>query len=273
MLLIAILKKILFSIQDTAIDYDERIKRRFLSLCFLISIPSVSVFGVWDIIEKRVFEGVLVFIVCSIFIMLLILLNRTRAYHNIIRVCVVIMLGILAYELVTGGGNGAAILWFYFVPSTVFFLLGLKEGLWWIGALVITVLVVIGGKIGYQYPPSLAHRFVTTFSLVVLLAGSVEFLRNRYYQQLLAEKRALQDALDEITMLKGMVPICSSCKKIRDDKGFWMQIESFVREHSELEFSHGICPECATKLYPDSAAAREYGKTGRVVEGGNEGVL
>ncbi|MCK5228541.1 MAG: PAS domain S-box protein [Desulfobulbaceae bacterium] len=55
---------------------------------------------------------------------------------------------------------------------------------------------------------------------------------------------------EEIKVLKGFLPICASCKKIRDDKGYWTQIESYIREHSEAEFSHGICPECAQKLYP-----------------------
>lgn len=61
----------------------------------------------------------------------------------------------------------------------------------------------------------------------------------------------LQDSLSEIRKLSGLLPICSSCKKIRDDKGYWNQIESYIREHSEAEFSHSICPECAKKLYPD----------------------
>jgi PAS domain S-box-containing protein len=60
----------------------------------------------------------------------------------------------------------------------------------------------------------------------------------------------LQEALDNIKTLKGMLPICSACKKIRDDKGYWSQIEAYVSEHSEAEFTHSICPECARKLYP-----------------------
>jgi len=51
--------------------------------------------------------------------------------------------------------------------------------------------------------------------------------------------------------LEGILPVCSSCKKIRDDKGHWHQIESFIRDRSEAEFSHSICPECAKKLYPE----------------------
>lgn len=63
--------------------------------------------------------------------------------------------------------------------------------------------------------------------------------------------RELQKALDNVKTLRGMLPICSSCKKIRNDDGYWSQIEVYLREHSDAEFSHGICPECAIKLYPD----------------------
>ena len=63
--------------------------------------------------------------------------------------------------------------------------------------------------------------------------------------------KSLQNSLAKIKTLSGMLPICASCKKIRDDKGYWNQIETYLREHSEAEFSHGICPECAQKLYPE----------------------
>ena len=61
----------------------------------------------------------------------------------------------------------------------------------------------------------------------------------------------LQRALKNVKTLSGLLPICASCKKIRDDKGYWNQIESYIRDHSQAEFSHGICPECLKKLYPD----------------------
>jgi len=61
----------------------------------------------------------------------------------------------------------------------------------------------------------------------------------------------LQEALDKVNLLGGLLPICASCKKIRDDKGYWNQIETYIRDHSEAEFSHGICPDCAQKLYPE----------------------
>lgn len=61
----------------------------------------------------------------------------------------------------------------------------------------------------------------------------------------------LQEALSQVKILKGLLPICSNCKSIRDDQGYWRQIESYIREHSEAEFSHGICPICLKELYPE----------------------
>ena len=61
----------------------------------------------------------------------------------------------------------------------------------------------------------------------------------------------LQDSLEQVNVLSGFLPICSFCKKNRDDKGYWSQIESYIRKHSEAEFSHGICHECAEKHYLD----------------------
>jgi len=65
------------------------------------------------------------------------------------------------------------------------------------------------------------------------------------------EHDQLLQALKEIKTLSGLLPICASCKKIRDDKGYWNQIEDFIQQRSDALFSHAICPACAKKLYPD----------------------
>lgn len=71
----------------------------------------------------------------------------------------------------------------------------------------------------------------------------------------------LQEALSQVKLLRGFIPICSSCKKIRDDRGYWQQVEKYISEHSEAQFSHGICPDCMRKLYPDfSDEILEYSK-------------
>ncbi len=87
---------------------------------------------------------------------------------------------------------------------------------------------------------------------------------SRINKELQIRKEELEKALAEIKTLRGILPICSHCKKIRDDKGYWNQIESYIHEHSEAEFSHSICPECAKKYYPELDI---YDDNGELTEG------
>jgi PAS domain S-box-containing protein len=66
----------------------------------------------------------------------------------------------------------------------------------------------------------------------------------------------LNETISKVRTLSGLLPICASCKKIRDDQGYWQKLETFVHEHSDAEFSHSICPECMEQLYPDFANKR-----------------
>lgn len=77
-------------------------------------------------------------------------------------------------------------------------------------------------------------------------------------EQLIAD---LQEALSKINTLSGLLPICASCKRIRDDQGYWQQIELYISEHSETVFSHSVCPACTRKLYPDLEQIRKANHT------------
>ncbi len=78
-------------------------------------------------------------------------------------------------------------------------------------------------------------------------------------ERLIAE---LQTSLEKVKLLSGFIPICASCKQIRDDQGYWSQVESYISQHSEAKFSHGICPTCIKKLYPE-LSAEILGKAGQ----------
>jgi hypothetical protein len=69
----------------------------------------------------------------------------------------------------------------------------------------------------------------------------------------------LQEAMAKIKTLRGLVPICAWCKKIRDDKGFWSQVESYVEQHSEAQFTHGICPDCLKKVEEEESGEKSSG--------------
>ncbi|MBI4401756.1 MAG: response regulator [Nitrospirae bacterium] len=68
-----------------------------------------------------------------------------------------------------------------------------------------------------------------------------------------AREQELERALAEVKVLRGFIPICASCKKVRNDQGYWQLVERYIREHSEAELTHDICPDCMKKLYPDLA--------------------
>lgn len=72
-------------------------------------------------------------------------------------------------------------------------------------------------------------------------------------ESLRARNQRLEETLDQVKCLKGLIPICAWCKKVRDDQGYWTQLEKYFHEHSAAEFSHGLCPHCAEQLYPKAA--------------------
>ena len=94
---------------------------------------------------------------------------------------------------------------------------------------------------------------------VLYYEGSMEDITERKRaeeerERLIAE---LQGALDNVKTLRGLIPICAKCKKIRDDEGYWHEVEVYVRDHTEAQFTHGLCPDCFRELYPGYEAFAE----------------
>jgi ligand-binding sensor domain-containing protein len=115
----------------------------------------------------------------------------------------------------------------------------------------------VWNEIGTNFVFELKPHFYDTFwfyGLVLISLGGAIFgaYRLRVWQLLRKEKELnvrIQEATANIKTLGRLLPICSNCKKIRDDKGYWDQLEGYIQDHSDATFSHGICPECAEKLY------------------------
>ena len=105
------------------------------------------------------------------------------------------------------------------------------------------------GAIDFINKPVNAVELLARVSSALTLKKEMD-CRKRREQELQRSNEALQKALSEVKVLKGLVPICASCKKIRNDQGFWQQLEEYIQQHSEAEFSHGLCAPCIKKLYP-----------------------
>jgi len=96
---------------------------------------------------------------------------------------------------------------------------------------------------------------VVAYSLIWAIGIVGAGISYRVMRRDLAEREGLierlRNALSDVKTLRGLIPICASCKKIRDDQGYWERIETYISERSEAEFSHGICPGCMKELYPE----------------------
>ena len=95
-----------------------------------------------------------------------------------------------------------------------------------------------------------------------LLERSIRYAMMRNHVETEHERLILEleEALERIKTLDGLLPICAQCKKIRDDSGYWNQIEGYIASHSKAEFSHSVCPTCARQLYPDHYDKMSFGK-------------
>jgi streptogramin lyase len=121
-----------------------------------------------------------------------------------------------------------------------------------------------GASLTLKQLPQFHQTIVFRALMGVLLVGAVVALhRFRVYRLEESERtlaRKVQETVAHLKTLRGLLPICAKCKKVRDDQGYYVQIETFVKEHSYAEFSHSICPDCLKELYPDYYEATTEGK-------------
>ena len=236
---------------------EERRRRGFLALFLGLLTPALTLVGLFNQLGGTSGTLDIVIWIGAAFgglslLALRYLNNITPVFH----VGFIITLLIISYEVATGNGQGAAFLWFYFYPLATFFLFGKRAGVIWVAvswAAAVVLLVFNWGP--YAYDIAIGIRFVITYTLVCIVGYGLESSRTYYYNQLLTEKLALERTLQQVKTLHGMLPICPSCKNIRDDAGYWHQVESYVSQHTAVEFSHSICPECRVLLYPRQSAS------------------
>lgn len=105
------------------------------------------------------------------------------------------------------------------------------------------------GAMDYINKPVNGVELLARVSSALTLKNEMDCRKERE-AELRRSNEELQRALREVKVLRGLIPICASCKKIRNDGGFWQQLEEYIGEHSEAEFSHGLCQPCLKKLYP-----------------------
>jgi hypothetical protein len=175
-----------------------------------------------------------------------------KSDSRVIAICLILSIGIFIIDSLVPLGVAMGILYILVVLISL-----------WSNKIEMPIYMAISGSIltmiGVYTSPSggelwkvLTNRSLALFAIWATAILSVQ-------RKMMHEEK--EETLLEIKRLNGLLPICASCKKIRDDKGYWNQIEAYIRDHSDAEFSHGICPDCAKKLYPDIEVSNDIRKT------------
>lgn len=177
------------------------------------------------------------------------LTNIIHSHASVYILCVFLFIVIFAIDLLIPLGVAAA------VPYVVVVLASLwvskrnfTIGVAWASS-VLTLIGLFYSPVGGEMWKVLLNRALALF--VIWTTAILALQRKKIEEDRLRAVQEAKQILEETKILRGLIPICASCKKIRDDKGYWNRIESYIEKHSDAHFSHGICRECQDRLYGD----------------------
>jgi len=265
------------------LDTTERIRLHQFSVFLLTGIPTMVVFGSYHLLTGRPLLGLLACGMAGLLGATRLLLRKVESGLVLYRINAFLFAALLLYILSVGGEGGSKALWLLVFPLIVFFLFGTREGLAWSAMLYLGAVGLVSGLVHdprvYPYQVEFATRFSLTYLIIAAIGYWFEFLRQHYRTGMEAEQGRLmeeqfrlreeiasrlkaeeqrealivelREAMSKVKLLRGLLPICASCKKIRDDRGQWVQIETFVRDRSDAEFSHSLCPDCGDEMSSD----------------------
>lgn len=266
-------KKLIWNIIASGLpaDHDLEVLRKIVleNLLLLVGFITLPILCCVVFSEKYY----LLFTIDSAFFLFLVAMFfylRKTKNHDSAAVIGTIAMGVLFFFFVVYAGvyNKTYYVWAFLYPLLSLFLLGTIRGSYFSLLLlgIVCTLFVVARHAAFlpSYDIEKEIRFGAVYITIYLIAFVMEKVRQAIQDRLnisnsklsktITEKEhlidKLQKTIDEVTVLRGILPICSQCKKIRDDKGYWHQVESYVRTHSEADFTHGICPECMGELYP-----------------------
>jgi two-component system cell cycle response regulator len=209
--------------------------------------------------SRRWWPHVLFFIACGVLVSIVGSTIEFQIIHVRIIEAVSCVVFVASLLLMLYQGIRRLLMWYHmfalllFIQASAAFLLGRPwNHMWWLAhGISAAGFFVLGYAVVRAHQTT--HSFNTIYSEVELyetLNSRTEDLKREATEKerLIQE---LEEALAKVRILSGLLPICSSCKNIRDDKGYWNQMETYISDHSDAEFSHGLCPSCAQTLYPE----------------------
>lgn len=242
------------------LDIEEKRKRAIMVLGGLIGVPVLLFFVYYDFMVNDIWGVIFDGTLTLFFTVFLVFSRNVRDGIWFYRIIMAGLGGVMMYNAYFGPSGDSSLIWLQIFPSAVIFVLGIPEGLVWLFLLTAmsTLVIYFPDTCGaYHFSDDMRMRFLSAYIIITFLALSFEFLRWYFYTQLEQERQKLKEAMEKVHTLDGLVPICSMCKKIRDDKGYWNQLEQYLIDHTDAKLTHGICDDCYAKHYPKEFARRK----------------
>lgn len=234
------------------LDVTERRRRIFLALAVAVTVPFTIFMDLTSLPLLSTFEIVIDSLAVVLLIGNVLFIRHLASGTWFYRMDALFFGALLLYYLTEDKGYGTAAMWAFAYPLVFLLLLGNREGAIWTGAFFAGAACILLLS-PTPFPPHFRAGFLATFFMVAVMAYAIESLRGRFERESHTLIEQLETALSEVKTLKGLLPICANCKKIRDDTGYWNQIESYLQEHADASFTHSVCPDCIQELYPEFA--------------------
>ena len=235
---------------ESTLDVTERRRKIFVATGVAVAIPFILVLDLANVSLLSDFEIFIDATAIALLVANLVLIRLLPSGIWLYRVDALFFGFLALFYLTEDLGDGTAVMWSFAYPMVFIFLLGRREGAIWTGVFFLCSITLLLTS-PTNFAPSFPLAFLATFLFIAFLAFTVETLRERFERESQALIEQLETALSEVKTLKRLLPMCANCKKIRDDTGYWNQIESYLKEHADTSFTHSVCPDCMKELYPE----------------------
>lgn len=250
--MISFLHKVTASNNEDFSDH-ERIMIAVLNFFTLMSIITLTIFSIILFFKNDYSKSIVDFITAALLIITLFYFGITKKIDHY-RLLIIFYASVFFLYLVSSGGReNTGLYWCYIYPVLSFYLLGYKKATYanliLLSAYSLILFLPDSPFLFTQYDLIVKFRFLISNLFVIIFAFMLEYARFNAYQKKEKLIDELQTALDEVKELSGLLPICANCKSIRDDKGFWIQVEDYLSQHSDIQFSHSLCQNCIDELY------------------------
>ncbi|MEM1177845.1 MAG: hypothetical protein AAGM22_05845 [Acidobacteriota bacterium] len=238
-----------FSVAETPVR--ERRQRAYYAVSVGALLLALLGVGVADVLDNRGGEALSNLAFVAMMSASLVYLRLGGSLKGIARFGFGLGQVTLVYEVTTKLDDALVLQWLIVQPIAVFFLLGAREGAFWVvsGGTIATVLLLdLTGS--HAYDPAFLPVFLSSFLALSVIGYLLEASRRRLIAEVQAETANLERTLAMEETLQDLIPICAQCKSVRDDDGYWHRIEAYLGDHTTAALESAMCPSCVEGAMP-----------------------